>query len=485
MKLRFLMMIFACACSLAAIDLSAVQGKPPVHAAALDALQAYIKRSDPIAVPLRHLNLTRDNRLGVSCYTFTLTSQHWPVPESGEKPQAWEHTLTIYRPDSVDHDTALLFVNGGTRNPQFFPKRNPSSAQIEFAKMAAASQTIVVDLQDVPNQYLIFSDGKPRKEDGIVAYTWRRFMDNPAAGGAWPLHLPMVKAVVRAMDAVQQVSDSQWHQKITHFVVAGASKRGWATWLSALADERVSGIAPVVIDIPDTKAGIERIYRRYGCAWPPAFQDYVREGVTDGIETSAFDALMTVEDPLSYLKGADGAMYRQRLSIPKYIISASGDDFFLPDASGFYLDKLPGETQLRIVPNQAHYIDMKIVGDAVLAWYLQVLAKDEKPVIKWAKMADGGRSAVIVGRKRPEKITMWYAHSDNCDFRKNAGIVWYPAALTSRCGVGECHYAAPPRMPVKGCTADFVEAEFAGRGTPPLVVTTSVQVQGSDPVCIK
>jgi PhoPQ-activated pathogenicity-related protein len=54
---------------------------------------------------------------------------------------------------------------------------------------------------------------------------------------------PMTKAAVRAMDALQSVDGG-----LRRFVVTGASKRGWTTWLTGAFDERVAGIVPVVFD---------------------------------------------------------------------------------------------------------------------------------------------------------------------------------------------------------------------------------------------
>ncbi len=37
-------------------------------------------------------------------------------------------------------------------------------------------------------------------------------------------------------------------QKITKFIVAGASKRGWAAWLTALSDPDVDAVVPFVMN---------------------------------------------------------------------------------------------------------------------------------------------------------------------------------------------------------------------------------------------
>ena len=53
----------------------------------------------------------------------------------------------------------------------------------------------------------------------------------------------MTRAVVRAMDVVQEICASN-HKEVEEFFVAGASKRGWTTWTGAAVDDRVMGIAP-------------------------------------------------------------------------------------------------------------------------------------------------------------------------------------------------------------------------------------------------
>lgn len=57
----------------------------------------------------------------------------------------------------------------------------------------------------------------------------------------------MVQSVVAAMDAVQSYTSSRGRE-IGSFVVTGASKRGWTTWLTAAIDERVKAIIPMVYD---------------------------------------------------------------------------------------------------------------------------------------------------------------------------------------------------------------------------------------------
>ena len=76
------------------------------------------------------------------------------------------------------------------------------------------------------------------------------------------------------------------------------------------------------------------------------------------IGTPEFRALMRIEEPYEY---------RTRLTLPKLILNAAGDQFFLPDSSRFYFDDLPGEKHLRYIPNTDHSLDKSDVMAGAMA----------------------------------------------------------------------------------------------------------------------
>src|SRR5262249_13704366 len=147
----------------------------------------------------------------------------------------WQHAVVIYQPKSIKpRDVMFLWVTGG----------KPSLANAAFAlEMATKMQAPVAFLYDIPNQPLF--DGKD--EDALIAETFVQYLKTK--DDSWPLLFPMVKSVIKAMDAVQAFAKDEWKFEVKKFIVSGASKRGWTTWLTgASGDSRVKAIAPLVID---------------------------------------------------------------------------------------------------------------------------------------------------------------------------------------------------------------------------------------------
>jgi len=416
----------------------------------------------------------RDAERSVSIETYTLSSQAWPKDAAAGEERIWRHTLVLYRPDVLVSSQALLFVNGGTRNTRA-QQDNPQPHDLNFARLAAGTQALVIDLQDVPNQYLTFEDALSRKGDTLYAYSWNRYMSDQKKNAYWPLSLPMTKAVVKAMDAVQEIM-LQDFIPIEQFVVAGLSKRGLATWLAALHDERIVAIVPVVIDMLNTQKTMQHIYASYNNNWPLAFYEFIQEKIPQNMHNPAFQQLMDIEDPLAYLRKEEGDVYKKRLSIPKYIISASGDDFFTPDCLNLYLDLLPGETRVRVVPNQGHLMDMQVVEDALLGYFRALLKHTPRPQVQWSVTPAGVISEVTTDRQ-PQSVKLWEAENTlSRDFRLAAQIKYQDKTLPGTFGEGFYHYPVQVSAPAQGFKAYFIEMTFQEKQSDPLIFTTPAYV---------
>src|SRR5207244_4278406 len=128
---------------------------------------------------------------------------------------------------------------------------------------AKKMQAPVAFLYGIPNQPLFGEQkGQGLREDALIAETFVRYLSTKDE--SWPLLFPMVKSLVKAMDALQEFAQREWGVRIEGFIVSGASKRGWTTWLTAAADARVIAIAPLVIDTLNMKEQLPHQLKSYG-----------------------------------------------------------------------------------------------------------------------------------------------------------------------------------------------------------------------------
>jgi PhoPQ-activated pathogenicity-related protein len=168
--------------------------------------------------------LGKKKALGATIYLIDLKSQTWRTKEDVDR-TLWQHWLTVVVPDGAKANTAMMVISGGSNGGPPPTKPEPLAVQV-----AVATRSVVANVGMIPNQPLTFhGDGVGRKEDDLIGYTWDQYLKTGEA--LWAARLPMTKAVVRAMDTVQELSqrDNFAGPKIEEFVVAGGSKRGWTT----------------------------------------------------------------------------------------------------------------------------------------------------------------------------------------------------------------------------------------------------------------
>ncbi len=433
-RLVFILFLFAVAISF-------------VHATALD---DYIASANPHYTWTEYASVYDGNFLyNTRTTTLQLTSQAWR-DSSEVSPSIWTHWVTVTVPGGLlvsVEDTALVLINGGDIGEPA-PIINPSDAgNLQFRNLSIATGSVIVELRGVPNQPLQFSDEAfNRSEDEIIAYSWEKFL----SGGDdfWPVQLPMVRSTLACMDAVQEFRSS-----IDYFVLTGGSKRGWTAWLTAAVDNRVVAISPIVSDLLNMRRTFAHHWSCYGF-WADALSPYEDMGIFDWFDTPQVDELLTIVDPYEY---------RDRLNIPKLIVTAAGDDFFVHDSVQFYLDDLLGETYIRTVPNTNHYLDGAFdeVFANMVPYYDAFLRGQSRPTFDWTLNDDG--SMTVATTDSPMAVYLWQADNPTeRDFRQvTIGTAWTQSALTEQSpGV----YVADPGVPMTGWRSYFVELvyDFSG-----------------------
>jgi PhoPQ-activated pathogenicity-related protein len=395
---------------------------------------------------------------GGTLFVLELTSQTWLTPDEVDRP-VWKHWLNIIKPDQVRSETGMMFIAGGGNGGS-----PPEKADERVLAIAKGTGTVVCELKMVPNQPLVFhGDGQPRVEDDLIAYTWSQYIET--GDDRWPARQPMVKSVVRAMDASQEflASEAGGKAAVKDFVVAGGSKRGWTTWMTAAVDKRVVAIAPLVIDVLNLDRSMRHHFAAYGF-WAPAVSEYVDHEIMQRREHPRFAELMMIEDPFAY---------RNRFTMPKCIINASGDQFFLPDSSQFYFDDLPGEKHLCYVPNADHGLGGSNALDTLIAFHFTVAHGIDRPELKWEFV--GGDSISIAPQGKVSKVLLWEATNPEArDFRvESFGKHWVSREIKL-----DANNQALVRLdvPSEGWKASFIQCEFDVGAPVPLRTTTGVRV---------
>jgi len=272
-----------------------------------NALESYLGNGDKTFKWELKETFKRDD---LTFYQILLTSQKW-------REFTWTHQLTLIVPKENRHDDALLIITGGS-NTNEQPNWNSKKDEKMYGSLGAVAttnQAIVALLKQTPNQPF-FGD---LTEDALISYTLHNFKKDKDY--TWPLLFPMVKSAVKAMDAVQQFSQKELKHTVNNFVVTGASKRGWTTWLTGASDRRVEAIAPMVIDVLNMPVSLDYQIKSWG-DYSVQIEDYVKLGIPQSTGSPDGQAITTMIDPYSY---------RGKLIMPKMIFMGTNDEYWVVD----------------------------------------------------------------------------------------------------------------------------------------------------------
>ena len=333
-------------------------------------------------------------------YQVLLTSQKW-------RGIMWRHQLTIIVPSSVQYDGALLFITGGSNKDEQPNWSKEDKLWPILNAIASKNKAVVALIKQVPNQPLY--DGKT--EDELITHTLNEFRKDKDY--TWPLLFPMVKSAVKGMDAVQEFVAKKTKHSVSNFVLAGASKRGWTTWLSsAIDDKRVKAIGPMVIDMLNMPKTLSYQFETYG-EYSDQIEDYVKIGIPQSTSSPDGKAITAMIDPYSY---------KEKLTVPKMIFVGTNDPYWTADAIKHYFDQIPGKNLIHYVPNAGHDLaGGKQALEGLSAFFGLTLQNKEYPVSTWAvnKTAEGFELAVQANPNDLVEAAIWATTSADRDFRNN------------------------------------------------------------------
>ncbi|CAI5973622.1 unnamed protein product, partial [Closterium sp. NIES-65] len=186
-------------------------------------------------------------------------------------------------------------------------------------------------------------------QEEITAFTMGMALYDPSTP-EWPIFMPMAKSIVRAMDAVQLAARQMLpHVPVEAFVSVGVSKRAHMAWLSAALDKRVVAFIAYGYDLINLQPNLQHLLDSVG-AVPILGRFYVDYNLTHFLHSPLLPPLLSYTDPY---------FFRERLTMPKLLISASNDEFFFMDDSYFYFNDLPPPTLFKIVANLDHMVIQK------------------------------------------------------------------------------------------------------------------------------
>ena len=319
---------------------------------------SYMEKEEPLYNWYEYEGTSIKSFHGGQIHFLNVTSQQWLDESKAVGPQGsvWSHIVAVNIPKNLKHtNISLAYATGwcNERPDNYLPEADDEDI-FTADQLAHDAQMIAITVFQIPNCHITYPSDpkhKARQEDGVLAWAWREFHGDPT-NYEWLPRMPMAKAVFQSMRAAQDfVNNDLKVAEVDNWMVAGASKRGWTTWMVGVTDCKncvnIAGIMPLVPIMPNLLDGAHQQWKSYG-GWTFAFYDYVDAGIMQWLDDEIFGNLTHFLDPLSY---------KDRLAkIPKYIMLSSDDEFMMFDWTSKYFDQFAGlgETKLLISPNSEH-----------------------------------------------------------------------------------------------------------------------------------
>lgn len=360
----------------------------------------------------------------------------------------WAHRILLFVPKgSEKFKTAILYITGDG------PKKGD---YVDLNLLSAATGMPIAMLFNIPNQPLW-----DMKEDDLIAHTFEKYLST--GDDTWPLLFPMTKSAIASMNVVQKVAKQNGMQ-FDKFVVTGASKRGWTTWLSAASgDKRIVGIAPMVFDNLKFSDQMAKQLKDWG-QYSDQIKDYTNRGLQAKLATKEGQELMHMVDPYSY---------RDRIKVPTLIVNGANDPYWTVNSTSVYWNDLRQAKYLLEVPNSGHGLEDKNRVVATVGAFARSLSGQFKmPKLNSKMSVDRDHNTVtfslIDKSTKPNSVAIWKAESSTKDFRPSK---WKEIRISDDKDI-------TTEFNPNVWTALFVEAKYSIGGKS-FTLSTPVQVVGA------
>ncbi|CAI7860100.1 unnamed protein product [Closterium sp. NIES-54] len=174
------------------------------------------------------------------------------------------------------------------------------------------------------------------------------FLDHPDEW-EWLTPLPMAKSIIRALDATQlavrellphvpvsaaaapraceggvlSAAAAAAHVLVEGFVSIGVSKRAGMSYFAAALDKRVVAFITYGYDVLNVVPNLQHMHDSLG-GWPILLKFNSEYNISQRLHSNEYRKMAEAIDPYTLI---------DRMDMPKLLISASNDEFFLIDDS--------------------------------------------------------------------------------------------------------------------------------------------------------
>jgi PhoPQ-activated pathogenicity-related protein len=166
--------------------------------------------------------------------------------------------------------------------------------------------------------------------------------------------------------------------------------------------------------------------------------------------------------------------FLERLKMPKLLINATCDEFFVTDSWKFYWDDLQGESYLQYVPNVGHGLHGSYLPENLVSFYHSTITDTEIPAFEWS--INGNTIQASVDPEAVYQIRLWEAvNPEGRDFKSYVvgEDAWKMKDLEL---AADGQYSLSIDLPEAGYKGALLEVIFQPESDFPLTLTSGTLV---------